>query len=165
MKHAPASARKLISRAKLTSLVAKLAKRRVTLSAAPVIDLSPRYPYKSADTNMNFYDLYSWRTFEAPNGVIAMHKHIPGQPGHGEVTFTITSSGTYVIVANFQGQGTFTLDGPWGVSSATGTWNRPAAVLGLLTVVSGGPTLFGCEVYCTSGDGVWFLGIQVFSVV
>jgi hypothetical protein len=166
MKQGPAKAPKLISRAELTRLAGKLAKRRVTLASTPVIELTPRHPYDAAGT-LNFRSLEAWWTsLTHPTGEIWMQKQpSPGQPPSGTFSFIAPAAGTYLIVANFFGQCTMILSGPWGDAAVTGRPNLPSAVLAFWTATAGGPgSQLNATLACSSGSRAIVRGFQVFAM-
>jgi len=162
IKQGPGNPPKLISRAKLTRLAAKLAKRRVTLASAPVFEVTPQHPFVEGPGyrgSMAFWDIVVWSSIAR---VIYMDHVSPAGDHYGEVGFEVPANGTYLIVANFAGA-TLTLTTPWGAFSATGSPNVPTAATALWNVTSGNRHVV-CKVTCTSGTYVVIYGFQVFAV-
>ena len=162
-KQVPAKAPKLLSRAKLTSLAAKLAKRRVTLAQAPVMELTPRHPYDAAGA-MDFLNATIW--YSSLGLILLDRREIPGPERMGAVFFTAPADGTYLIVANFYttGNTTLTLRGPWGDSSANATPLVHTAALALWTATAGPGRKLSFTVTCTGVVTARILGFQVFSM-
>jgi hypothetical protein len=163
---------KLISRAKLTSLVAYLAKRRVTIASTPVMALTPRHPYDAVG-NMDFFGATVWDTGTPPTGLILLPPTTPPDTSiFGEGRFQAPAPTgprttiTYAIVANFVGLSTMKLSGPWGDSIATGP-GASAAVVALWTpnrLVRGGNVVV-FRLACTQSRGLaTFLGFQAFAL-
>ena len=160
-KQVPAKAPKLLSRAKLTSLAAKLAKRRVTLAQAPVMELTPRHPYDAAGS-MDFLNATIW--YSSLGEIWLDRRQIPGPERYGFVRFTASADGTYLVVANFwtTASTTLTLSGPWGDSSANAAPGVHTAALALWTVTAGQDHKLYFTVTCTGGVTARVLGFQIF---
>jgi hypothetical protein len=160
-KQVPAKAAKPLSRAKLTSLAAKFAKRRITLAQTPVMELTPRHPYDAAGS-MDFENARFW---SSAFGQIWLDKETTASgTRNGIVYFTAPADGTYLIAANFfsPGHTTLTLTGPWGDSSENAMPHVQTAALALWTATAGPGRKLSFNVACTGVVTANILGFQVF---
>ncbi len=113
---------KRISRANLTGLAFKITKRRLTVAAAPSMELTARHPFDAA----GFMDFYAPGRWDCEANLVFMDviRSTGPTPGMWEGTvaygrFKAPSNGSYLVVGNFSGyQITMNLHGPWGTTTA-----------------------------------------------
>ena len=158
---------KALTATTLSSIISKLANRKVSFSGPPVMQLSARHPYDPA----GLMDVYMPGRWDCTYDLVFMDVIRSTGPSPGEwegsviyAQFTAPAAGTYAIVVNFSGyQITLSLNGPWGNNTAYNATNASSSAAVALWAATSGQKL-SFTVNCTGSILGYVQSIQVFQV-
>ena len=166
--------RPVVKRATPSQLIAhaaKLAKRNISVLAAPTMELSARHPYDPA----GLIDVYKPGRWDCTSNLLFMDTIVSTGPSPGEwdgtvayARFKAPANGVYLVVAHFSGyQTTMAVHGPWGTNTAyTASTSDVGTVISLWDATAGED--LGFTLNCTAPGGEASVGylesIQVFNL-